>query len=85
MFARDPVLPLNTLLEPKIQYMGNDLNMKSLEAMTSMSELVVVNLKNTRAHKDLKHFPNVTKLRVGDTVMVKNHVAKPFEPKYIGD
>ena len=32
-----------------------------------------------------KHFPNVTKLKIGDTVMVKNHTAKPFKPKYVGD
>ena len=33
MFGRDPILPLNTLLEPKIRYMGNDINIISLEAM----------------------------------------------------
>ena len=33
MFGRDPVLPLNTLLEPKVRYMGNDINIISLEAM----------------------------------------------------
>ena len=27
MFARDPILPLNTLLESKIRCMGNDINM----------------------------------------------------------
>ena len=52
MFARDPILPLNTLLEPKIRYMGNDVNMVSLEAMKSIFELVVVSLKNARACKD---------------------------------
>ena len=65
--------------------MGNDLNMISLEAMKSMFEQVVVNLKNARVCKDLKNFPNITKLRVGNMVMVKNHTARPFEPKYIGD
>ena len=49
MFARDPILPLNTLLQPKVQYMGNDDNMISLEAMKSIFELVAVNLKNARA------------------------------------
>ena len=83
MFARDPTSPLNTSLEHKIRLMGNDINMISLEAMKSMSELVAVNLKNVRALKDLKHFANIIKLRVGDTVMVKNHTAKPFKPKYI--
>ena len=33
----------------------------------------------------IQKFPNITKLQEGDTVMIKNHTAKPFEPKYIGD
>ena len=36
MFGRDPILPLNTLLEPKIRYMGNDINILSLEAMKKL-------------------------------------------------
>ena len=85
MFARDPILPLNTILEPKIRYIGNDVNMISLETMKSIFELVAVNLKNAGACKDPEQFPDVTKLNVGDTVMIKNHTAKPFKPKYIGD
>ena len=85
MFVRDPILPLNTLLSPKIRYMGNDHNMISLEAMKSMFELVTANLKKARTRKDPEHFPDVTQLQEGDTVMIKNHMAKPFEPKYIGD
>ena len=45
MFGRDPVLPLNTLLEPKIRYMGNDINMISLETMKNLYEIVATNLK----------------------------------------
>ena len=45
MFGRDPVLPLNTLLEPKIRYMGNDVNVLSLEAMKNMFEIAATNLK----------------------------------------
>ena len=33
MFGIDPVLPLNTLLGPKMKYLGNDINILSLEAM----------------------------------------------------
>ena len=84
LLARDPILPLNTLLQPKVQYMSNDDNIISLEAMKSMFKLVVVNLKNARVQKDPKHFPNVTKLKIGDMVMVKNHTAKPFDV-YVGD
>ena len=45
MFGRDPVLPLNTLLEPKIRYMGNDINIISLEAMKNLYEIMATNLK----------------------------------------
>ena len=45
MFGRDPVFPLNTLLEPKIRYMGYDINVLSLEAMKNMFEIAATNLK----------------------------------------
>ena len=45
MFGRDPVLPLNTLLEPKIRYLGNVINVLSLEAMKNMFEIAATNLK----------------------------------------
>ena len=36
MFGRDPILPLNTLLGPKVRYLGNDINILSLEAMKNI-------------------------------------------------
>ena len=45
MFGRDPVLPLNTLLGPKMRYLGNDINILSLEAMKIMFEIATTNLK----------------------------------------
>ena len=45
MFGRDPVLTLNNLLEPKIRYLGNDVNILSLEAMKNMFEIAATNLK----------------------------------------
>ena len=45
MFGRDPILPLNTLLGPKMRYLGNDINVLSLEAMKNMFEIVATNLK----------------------------------------
>ena len=55
MFGRDPVLPLNTLLEPKIRYMGNDINIISLEAMKNLYELMATNLKLAQEKGDLKN------------------------------
>ena len=68
MFAQDPILPLNTLLSPKIHYMGNDHNIISLEAMKSMFELVTENLRKARSRKDPEMFPDVTKLQEGDMI-----------------
>ena len=39
MFRRDPMLPLNILLGPKMRYLGTDLNILSLEALKNMFEI----------------------------------------------
>ena len=85
MFGRDPILPLNTLLEPKIRYMGNDINILSLEAMKNMFEITTTNLKLARERGDPKDQPLSNKLQPGDTVLVQNHIKGPFDPKYTGD
>ena len=45
MFGRDPVLPVNTLLGPKMIYLGNDIIILSVEAMKNMFEIAATNLK----------------------------------------
>ena len=85
MFGRDPVLPLNTLLEPKIRYMGNDINILSLEAMKNLYEIAATNLKLAQEKGDPQEQPLSTKLQPGDVVLIQNHVKGPFDPKYIGD
>ena len=85
MFGRDPVLPLNTLLEPKIRYLGNDFNVLSLDAMKNMFEIAATNLKLARERGDPQDQPLSNKLQPGDTVLVQNHVKGPFDPKFIGD
>ena len=78
MFGRDPVLPLNTLLEPKIRYLGNDVNVLSLEAMKNMFEIAATNLKLAQERGDPKDNPLPNKLQPGDTVLVQNHLKGPF-------
>ena len=70
MFGRDPVLPLNTLLGPKMRYFGNDMNILSLEVMKNMFEIAVTNLKIAREKGDPENNPLSTKLQTGDTVLV---------------
>ena len=76
MFGRDPVLPLNTLLESKIRYMGNDIKILSLEAIKRLYEIMATNLKLAREKGDPQEQPMPTKLQPGDMVLIQ---------KYIGD
>ena len=85
MFGRDPVLPLNTLLEPKVRYMGNDRNVLSLEALTNIYEIVATNLKMAREKKDSPKDLKPTQLQPGDKVLMQNYTKGPFDPKYFGD
>ena len=82
MFGRDP---LNTLLGPKMRYLGNDVNILSLEAMKNMFEIAAINLKIAREKSHPENNPLPTKLQRGDTVLVQNHIKGPFDPKYVGD
>ena len=85
MFGRDPVLPLNILLEPKIRYMGNNINIISLETMKNLYEVTATDLKFAREKGDPQEQPPPTNLQPGDMVLIQNHNKGPFDPKYIGD
>ena len=61
-----------------------DENILSLEALKNIYQLVVTNLK--LAHE--KRQPNQyidPKLKEGDLVLVKDHTAKPFQPRFKGN
>ena len=83
MFGRDPILPLNKLLEPKVRYLGNEDNILSLETLKNIYELAATNLSHAR-----KRYGNTEPLHAhvkeGDLVMIKNNVRKAFEPRYVG-
>ena len=70
MFGRDPVLPLNTLLEPKIRYMGNDINILSLRAMKKLYEITATNLKLAQEKGDPQEQLMPTKLQPGDMALI---------------
>ena len=70
IFGRDPVLPLNMLLGPKMRYLGNNMNILSLEAMKNMFEIAATNLKMAQEKGDPKNDPLPCKLQPGDTVLV---------------
>ena len=86
MFGRDAVLPLNSLLSPQMCYLGNDLNVLSLEALKNMFHIAAENLCCAHIRHDStlpKQLPH--HFTEGATILIKNHSAGPFDPKYIGN
>ena len=59
MFGRDTKLPLNTLLQPKIRYLGDNENLLSLEALKNIYQLVAENLKKAKAKLELQNSHNL--------------------------
>ena len=84
MFGRDPLLPLTKLLKPTIRYLGNDENILSLEALKNMYQLVITNLRYAREKRQPKTYVE-PKLKEGDLVLVKDHTAKAFQPRFKGN
>ena len=86
MFGRDAVLPLNSLLLPQMCYLGTDLNVLSLEALKNMFHIATISLHCACARCDCtlpKQLPH--HFTEGDTILIKNHTAGPFDPQYVGD
>ena len=84
MFGRDPRIPLNTLLEPKIRYMGTDENILSLEALQRIYYMVAENLKLARERQTKQKPYHPIKLKTKDMVMIKTHADGQFQPVYKG-
>ena len=80
MFGRDAILLLTKLIQPQIRYLGNDKNVLSVQALKNIYEVVTYNLK--LAHTKLSENNKLikTKLKEGDLVLVKDHMAKAFQP-----
>ena len=85
MFSRDPVLLLNMLLTPTICYMGDSEGILSLEMLKNLYDTIATNIKIARSKRDPKTQDLLALLKAGDTVMIKYHIAGPFDHKYIGD
>ena len=84
MFGRDPLLPLTKLLRPKLRYLGNEESILSLESLQNIYQLVVTNLKIARKKRQPSLIVD-SKLKGGDLVLIKNHTAKAFQPRFKGN
>ena len=85
MFGRDAILPLNKLLQPQVQYLGNDENILSMQVLKNIYEVVAQNLKTAHTKITENVSPVPTKLKEEDLVLIKDHTAKAFQPHYVGN
>ena len=82
MFGREARIPLNTMFQSQIRYLGNDENILSIQALKNMYQLVAENLQKARKRMAPVNFPQPTKIKTEDSVMIKNHTAGNFKPVY---
>ena len=88
MYGRDSVNKLSSMLNAPRRYLCDDSGLPDLEALKNMYQMVAQQLYNSRQRyiKDNKYnkVPDHGIL-VGNLVLVKDHTAKSFEPKYKED
>ena len=85
MFDREARIPLDTMFQSQIRYLGNDENILSIQALKNMYQLVAENLQKARKRMSPISFPQPNKLKTEDSVMIKDHTAGPFDPVYKGN
>ena len=88
MYGRDPINKLSSILNTPRRYLGDETGLPDLKALKNMYQMVAQQLYNSRQCyiKDNRYnkVPDHGIL-VGDLVLVKDHTAKSFEPKYKED
>ena len=88
MYGRDPLNKLSAILNAPRRYLGNATGFPDLEALKNMYQMVAQQLMNSRERYVKSNRYNKVPdhgILVGDLVLVKDHTAKSFEPKYKED
>ena len=78
VYGRDPVLPLDTLLGPKIKYLGENYIPQQLERLNKAFVMAKENLAEVRADNKERYDQKAGNhsFSVGDAVYYKNHITK---------
>ena len=85
---RSPVNKLSSILNAPRRYLCDDSGLPDLEALKNMYQMVAQQLYNSRQHYIKENKYNKVPdhgILVGDLVLMKDHMAKSFEPKYKED
>ena len=76
------------MLHAARRYFHDDNGLPNLEALKNIYQVVAQQLLNSRERHIKKHQnqqPSVPQLQTGDLILIKNHTAKSFKPKYKGN
>ena len=88
MYGQDPVNKLSMILNATRRYLGDATGFPDLEALKNMYQMVAQQLLNSRERYVKSNRYNKIPdhgILVGDLVLVKDHTAKSFAPKYKED
>ena len=87
MYGRDPVNKLSSILNAPRRYLCDDAGLPDLEALKNMYQMVAQLLYNSRQRYIKDKYNKVPDhgILIGDLVLIKDHTAKSFEPKYKED
>ena len=76
------------MLHAARRYFHDDNGLPNLEALKNIYQVLAQQLLNSRERYNKKHHnqqQSEPQLQAGDLILVKNHTAKSFEPKYKGN
>ena len=86
MFGREANLKHNLLASERPKYVGTDESRINLELMNKLYLVIAHNLHEARKARDKNTTRDISKetdiLRLGDNVLVRDHISKVFQPKY---
>ena len=83
MFGRDPYMPLNQLISKARRYLGTDEGISNLEALQNLLQMTTAQIEYAATRRNQKFQPvKPHDFKVGDLVVVRNHVSKAFQKKY---
>ena len=88
MYGRDPVNKLSAILNAPRRYLGDITGFPDLEALKNMYQMVAQQLMNSReCYVKSNKYNKIPDhgILIGDLVLIKDHTAKSFAPKYKED
>ena len=83
VFGRDPYMPLNQLISQARRYLGNDEGIPNLEALQNLLQMTTAQIEYAATRRNQSFKPvKPHDFKVGDLVLVRNHMSKAFQEKY---